>query len=171
MTLKQLIFWPSSKMNLTFGRSNVCPFLFSKTCLWLINYDSYYMIYFSAEDEVKFNSSIVTKLQIDLDRNDRFLSEGNDQIFSIIDSSTKLYSTEISFSIKFDPYLRKTLPMENSSNQNSLVPNQFCSNWGYELDRFLENSSRRQFNNFGAWNPSVSHPWKLKFQKFNLVEF
>ena len=61
------------------------------------------MIYFSAEDEVKFNSSIVTKLQIDLDRNDRFLSEGNDQIFSIIDSSTKLYSTEISFSIKFDP--------------------------------------------------------------------
>ena len=61
------------------------------------------MIYFSAEDEVKFNSSIVTKLQIDLDRNDRFLSEGNDQIFSIIDSSTKLYSTEISFSIKFVP--------------------------------------------------------------------
>ena len=61
------------------------------------------MIYFSAEDEVKFNSSIVTKLQIDLDRNDRFLSEGNDQIFSIIDSSTKLYSTEISFLIKFDP--------------------------------------------------------------------
>ena len=90
------------------------------------------MIYFSAEDEVKFNSSIVTKLQIDLDRNDRFLSEGNDQIFSIINSSAKLYSTEISFSIKFDLYLRKTLPMENSSNQNSLVPNQFCSNWGYE---------------------------------------
>ena len=61
------------------------------------------MIYFSAEDEVNFNSSMVTKLQIDLDRNDRFLSEGNDQIFSIIDSSTKLYSTEICFSIKFDP--------------------------------------------------------------------
>ena len=96
MTLKQLIFWPSSKMNLTFGSSDVYPFLFRKSCLWIINNDSYSMIYFSAEDEVKFNSSIVTKLQIDLDRNDRFLSEGNDQIFSIIDSSKKLYSTKIS---------------------------------------------------------------------------
>ena len=35
-----------------------------------------------AEDEVKFNSSIVTKLQIGLDRNDRFLSEGNDRIYT-----------------------------------------------------------------------------------------
>ena len=57
---------------------------------------------FSAEDEVKFNSSIVTKLQIDLDRNDRFLSEGNDQIYLIIDSST-IHSTQNSFPIKFDP--------------------------------------------------------------------
>ena len=31
--------------------------------------------------------------------------------------------------------------MENSSNQNSWLPIQFCTNSGHELDRFLENSS------------------------------
>ena len=56
---------------------------------------------FSAEDEVKFNSSIVKKLQIDLDRNDRFLSEGNDQIQSIIDILS-IRSMLNSISIKFD---------------------------------------------------------------------
>jgi len=46
--------------------------------------------------------------------------------------------------------------MENSSNQNSWVPIQFCSNSGYELDQFLENSSNRQFYDFRAWHRPLS---------------
>ena len=87
---------------------NYFPYLinyYSKFLFGLVYFQLKFFIetkfHFSAEDEVKFNSSIVKKLQIDLDRNDRFLSEGNDQIQSIIDILS-IRSMLNSISIKFD---------------------------------------------------------------------
>ena len=46
--------------------------------------------------------------------------------------------------------------MENTSNQNLWLLIHYCSNSGHELDRSLENSSNSQFSNYGAWHGPIS---------------